>query len=81
MVYPICLLILVFSDHCGDDTDWVFKNGYCYLFKTITDISEAKSWHEAERFCNQNGGYLASIHSRDDSNFILSVVRIILKSS
>ncbi|KAJ8303421.1 hypothetical protein KUTeg_019817 [Tegillarca granosa] len=54
-------------DHCGEDTDWVFRNGYCYLIKKVTEISQLKNWYEAERFCNKNGGNLASIHNREDS--------------
>ncbi|XP_038046213.1 lymphocyte antigen 75-like [Patiria miniata] len=50
------------------DTDWKELDSYCY-YVSNTYVS----WHDAEEWCNQNGGYLASIHSAVENQFILDL--------
>ena len=46
---------------------WELEEERCYLW---TDIK--KTWNEAERYCNDNDGHLASMTSRNIHSYILS---------
>nr|XP_049615959.1 C-type mannose receptor 2 isoform X4 [Syngnathus scovelli] len=50
------------SDCSGGD---LLYNDYCYHYE-----GEAKSWEEAEKFCRSRRGHLASIHSKEEAQFV-----------
>ncbi|CAH1796584.1 unnamed protein product [Owenia fusiformis] len=57
-----------------DNDDWKSYNGKCYYVGKGGD-DETLSWFAADQFCHDNGGYLASVHSDDDNNFIWGLVK------
>jgi len=57
------------EDKCVEacEQDWERNGEHCYLWNT-----EAKNWTDAEDFCQQAGGHLASaVHTNATNNFIL----------
>ena len=59
----------------GDSNlDWIQYNQKCYYTSPDT-VAQYVSWYAAESFCKQNGGFLVSIHSRNELNFISSKVK------
>jgi hypothetical protein len=50
--------------------DWIEFEAHCYWFSG----NEARlSWPNAERYCVLRGSHLASIHSKIEQDFILSI--------
>ncbi len=47
---------------------WTLFSGHCFLL-----VTSAVTWENAELDCYNKGGYLASIHSADENNFIHSL--------
>ncbi|XP_038058027.1 macrophage mannose receptor 1-like [Patiria miniata] len=54
--------------HCP--TGWLARGDYCYY--TQNPSTDMLTWTEADAYCNNLGGYLASIHSIEENNFIRS---------
>ena len=52
---------------------WVQYKEKCY-YASSDRSSDYLTWQSAEAFCKQNGGFLVSIHSRNELNFISSRV-------
>jgi hypothetical protein len=50
--------------------DWEAFNGQCYLWGSEENVA----WGLAEFICMTNGGYLASVHSEEEQEFVLSLV-------
>ncbi|KAJ8307073.1 hypothetical protein KUTeg_015157, partial [Tegillarca granosa] len=65
-------MVLLFScaSVCGTDLSWIFYNGSCYYVSSSSDST--KDIYDATQFCNAKGGYLASIHSLDENNLLLT---------
>jgi hypothetical protein len=59
------------------DLNWVQYQDKCYYSSTNIE-SEFRSWQDAERFCNQNGGFLVSIHNQNENRFLSAKVKILL---
>ncbi|XP_033624558.1 macrophage mannose receptor 1-like [Asterias rubens] len=55
---------------CPTEADWFLNGDSCFYFSTTVANAERKSWQEAEGWCNQEGGNLASVHGSDEQNFI-----------
>ena len=47
------------------DTEWIHFNGSCYLA-----VMTQRSWADADVDCQSRGGYLPSIHSKNEDNFL-----------
>ncbi|XP_037534437.1 galactose-specific lectin nattectin-like [Nematolebias whitei] len=48
---------------------WTLNRSRCYLFK-----STEKSWGDAEGYCTDHAGHLASFHDKDEYDFIRTVI-------
>ena len=48
---------------------WEEKEGHCFLWP-----QSSRSWEEAEKFCNDEGGHLASVTNLEIHNYIQSKV-------
>ena len=59
------------EDKGNSNLDWLQYDQKCYYFST----SDA-TWQSAESFCKQNGGFLVSLHNRNENNLIASRVVI-----
>jgi hypothetical protein len=55
-----------------DDDSWKYFNNRCYWFG---DSGVAKTWYDAEAYCKEKGGHLASIHDDMTNSFIMGQVR------
>eukprot|EP00057_Strongylocentrotus_purpuratus_P027654 XP_011682128.1 PREDICTED: macrophage mannose receptor 1 isoform X1 [Strongylocentrotus purpuratus] len=58
---------------CLDNQDWILYplNNYCYFFSQgLSQDAGLKSWMNANEYCMQSGGYLASIHSQEENDFL-----------
>ncbi|XP_013397759.1 uncharacterized protein LOC106164412 [Lingula anatina] len=54
---------------CPDTADWVpYSNGYCYLFRT----DASRSWSEADYECSRLNGKLITLHSEDETSFVVA---------
>jgi len=51
---------------------WVYHQGYCYLF-----TSRHEDFLIAEELCNEQDAYLADVLSKDENDFIKSVLNVI----
>ena len=61
-------LLVSDGDYLGcQGKGWVDYKGSCYLFR-----QEKSDWNDALRSCRTEGGDLASINDKDESDFILS---------
>ena len=58
---------------CPSDPDWTYRHPYCYYNSEPTDEGR-KGWDEAEDYCHEKGGHLASIHDDDEQRFINNMV-------
>merc|ERR1719150_3684847 len=60
------------APECRFGLGWVYHKGFCYLFTSYhTDFLKA------EELCNQVGAYLADVLSKDENDFIKSVLNVI----
>lgn len=57
------------ANACG--TGWVLYNQFCYY---LGNGSSLMTWFDARSTCNQMGAELASVHSRDEDNFLVGQV-------
>ncbi|XP_038078467.1 macrophage mannose receptor 1-like [Patiria miniata] len=57
---------------CPSTPDWYLKGSNCYYVSLLAQ--ERRDWNQAEEFCHERGGHLASIHSEDDNNYILNLI-------
>ena len=51
--------------------NWEEKEGHCFLWPSVR-----KSWREAEKFCNDEGGHLASVTNMEIHNYIWSKEKV-----
>ena len=52
------------------------KNGWSIYGNACYKVSdETTYWYDAERTCNEFGAHLTSIHSKEEADFILSLLR------
>ena len=59
---------------CPGSDDWISMGDYCYLFSD-PDTQGQKTWDEAEKWCNLHEGYLASVGSQQEQDFLNNLVR------
>ncbi len=59
---------------------WVQYGEKCY-YASSDSASQYLTWQSAEAYCKQNGGFLVSIHSRNELNFLTSkvIIRVLNK--
>nr|BBN67125.1 bitiscetin-3 subunit alpha [Bitis arietans] len=56
--------------------DWSSRVEHCYkVFK------ERKTWEDAEKFCVENSGHLASIEGKEEADFVAQLLSQALKKS
>ncbi|CAM1313044.1 CLEC17A (predicted) [Pycnogonum litorale] len=61
---------------CEDGEDhWYHFNGFCYYI-SLHSSSGMKNWYEAQRFCQDQQGDLASIHSDDETDQLLKMAKL-----
>ncbi|TSK53689.1 Neurocan core protein [Bagarius yarrelli] len=63
---PICTG--QFADTEGCDHNWRKFHGHCYRY-----FIHRLNWEDAEKDCREHNGHLASIHTREEQNFINSM--------
>ena len=77
-------LIIIFVWHhmphvaCPTDPEWTYREPYCYYNSDPTGDGRL-SFDEAEDYCHEKGGHLASIHDTGEQEFINSMVRKLAK--
>jgi hypothetical protein len=54
-------------------TNFEYMNGNCYYFPNTNDTTGKKLFVDAEKFCQQRGGHLASVHSSGEDMYIASM--------
>ena len=52
---------------------WAKGGEFCYLF-----VREKKTWQNASNQCMDKGGYLTSIHNKEENDFLLSKFLLII---
>ncbi|KAK0406507.1 hypothetical protein QR680_018616 [Steinernema hermaphroditum] len=55
---------------CADPDGWQSFGDHHYLYYT----KEQKTWSQAEDYCKYKGAHLASVHSKEESDFIRKVM-------
>ncbi|XP_074479551.1 ladderlectin-like [Sebastes fasciatus] len=55
-------------------TNWTEWSGHCFLY-----VPNRMKWADAERYCQDYGGNLPSVHNLDEYNFIQSVILSVTK--
>ena len=68
------------EDKGNSTLNWFQYNQKCY-FTSANIFSQYLTWRNAEKFCNNNGGFLVSIHSINEQRFVTSKVNKILISN
>ena len=59
---------------CPDQfEDWHANSLYCYLLKTAD--GDLKTWDEAQKFCSDAGGNLASEQTKSERNYIVDKLK------
>uniref|UniRef100_A0A8C9SMF2 C-type lectin domain-containing protein n=1 Tax=Scleropages formosus TaxID=113540 RepID=A0A8C9SMF2_SCLFO len=53
------------DSHC--DTGYLLFGDFCYHFESET----VKNWEDAETYCGNQNGHLASIHSEEEISFLM----------
>ena len=66
-----CCISLISAKDCYPDHWWVpYVNNECYYFSGVESSPQALTWHEARRWCLENGADLVSIHDSTTQRFI-----------
>ena len=60
------------APQCTGSLGWVYNNGYCYMF-----TSYHVDYLKAEELCNEEGAYLADVMTKEENDFIKSVLIVI----
>ncbi|XP_013387112.2 macrophage mannose receptor 1-like [Lingula anatina] len=58
------------APQCGSDEKWRAHKDHCYFLSSGYGVWD-KTWHDARKYCMQNGGNLASVHDLDENNFLM----------
>ena len=45
--------------------DWILWGEFCYLH-----VKKSKTWQDASSYCENIGGNLASIHDKEENDFV-----------
>ena len=71
-----CLIIVTECENKGDsELNWIQYRNKCYYSSPYIE-SQFLSWQDADSFCRQEGGYLVSVHSVTEVQFINSKVKL-----
>lgn len=60
------------APECRFGLGWVYYKAHCYLF-----TSYHEDFMKSEELCNQVGGYLADILTKEENDFIKKVLNVI----
>lgn len=60
---------------CPTAQDWILEGDYCYYFSA--GANTRLSWTDANTWCMDNGGYLVSIHGKDEQDMLIYYVRLV----
>ena len=60
------------APECKEQLGWVYYKNFCYMF-----TSYHETFLKAEEECNKVGGYLADILTKEENDWIKSVLRVI----
>ena len=60
------------APECKGQLGWVYHKNFCYMF-----TSYHETFLKAEEECNKVGGYLADILTKEENDWIKSVLRVI----
>ena len=71
------MYIIAASQQCPED--WQLHNGECFFLSYTAELTEY-NWHQANDYCMQNGGQLASVLEQSDQDFIVTMVRCKIKT-
>lgn len=52
------------------DQGWSFYNGHCYVH-----VWRAKTWWEAETWCNKEDAHLCSVHGKAENEFVFTLTK------
>ena len=68
------------SQMCPTDAEWYYNYPYCYYVSGAFGFggNDIKNWKDANNWCNSKGGYLTSVHSTSEHNYLMSIVSSIL---
>ncbi|XP_041458281.1 macrophage mannose receptor 1-like isoform X1 [Lytechinus variegatus] len=58
---------------CLTASGWQYFEPYCYYFSDVAGSNDRLSWTQAEDFCNQKGGHLASIMSSAENAALMEM--------
>ncbi|KAK7082879.1 hypothetical protein SK128_010154, partial [Halocaridina rubra] len=72
---------LIQEQHSDCDAGWVQYQDYCYLTSITSNATEGQTYHQALTLCEQQGGELIRIHSKEDSIFVFSLMNYISQTS
>lgn len=61
--------ILIYSNDIPSDA--VEFNGHCYY---LYDLDTVATWEEAKEYCESQGGYLATVTSKEEDKFLYSYI-------
>merc|ERR1719167_1237055 len=70
-ITPNCFIVAT-KEEVACDEGWTMFNNACYKF--MGKNSETKYWKAASDACNQVGGNLTSIHSKEEVKFIRKLI-------
>jgi len=65
----------VLTVQCGGSPGWFVYNGFCYFISPRDGPDGRKTWHDAQQYCLSNGGHLASIHTLQENQYLVTLVR------
>ncbi|XP_072020213.1 macrophage mannose receptor 1-like [Amphiura filiformis] len=56
---------------CPSNSEWMLRGDYCYYYSA--EIDDRRGWVEANSYCMDNGGYLASVHADGENDFLTDI--------
>ena len=72
LIFKLLLTVTDCEEKGNSKLDWYQYNQKCYF-----PSPDVNSWQSAEAFCKQNGGFLVSIHNKNELFFLTSKVIVL----
>ena len=60
------------APECRGQMGWIYHDGFCYMF-----TSYHTQFLKAQEECNQVGGYLANILTKEENDWVKSVLAVL----